>query len=32
MDGAKQLKRIFDMITLFFGASLCMTLCLGGLA
>ena len=31
MDGAKQLKRIFDMITLFFGCVAIMTLCLGGI-
>jgi putative ABC transport system permease protein len=31
MDGAKQLKSIFDMMTLFFGAVAVMTLCLGGI-
>jgi putative ABC transport system permease protein len=31
MDGAKQLKRIFDMITLFFACVAIMTLCLGGI-
>jgi len=31
MDGAKQLKRIFDVITLFFGCVAIMTLCLGGI-
>ncbi len=31
MDGAKQLKRIFDTITLFFACVAIMTLCLGGI-
>jgi putative ABC transport system permease protein len=31
MDGAKQLKRIFDVVTLFFGCVAVMTLCLGGI-
>ncbi len=31
MDGAKQLKKIFDVITLFFGCVAIMTLCLGGI-
>ena len=31
MDGAKQLKRIFDVITLFFACVAIMTLCLGGI-
>ena len=31
MDGAKQLKRIFDVITFFFGCVAIMTLCLGGI-
>jgi putative ABC transport system permease protein len=31
MDGARQLKRIFDVVTLFFGCVAVMTLCLGGI-
>jgi putative ABC transport system permease protein len=31
MDGAKQLKRIFDVCTIFFGCVAVVTLCLGGI-
>jgi len=31
MDGAKQLARIFDVVTLFFGCVAVVTLCLGGI-
>jgi putative ABC transport system permease protein len=31
MDGAKQLKKIFDVVTLFFGCVAVVTLCLGGI-
>jgi putative ABC transport system permease protein len=31
MDGAKQLKRIFDVMTIFFGCVAVVTLCLGGI-
>jgi putative ABC transport system permease protein len=31
MDGAKQLKKIFDIVTLFFGCVAVVTLCLGGI-
>ncbi len=31
MDGARQLKRIFEVITIFFGCVAIMTLCLGGI-
>jgi len=31
MDGAKQLARIFDVVTLFFGCVAIVTLCLGGI-
>ncbi len=31
MDGAKQLKRIFDVCTVFFGCVAVVTLCLGGI-
>ena len=31
MEGSRQLKRIFDVVTLFFGCVAVMTLCLGGI-
>ena len=31
MDGSRQLKKIFDVVTLFFGCVAIMTLCLGGI-
>src|ERR1044071_5647840 len=31
MDGAKQLKKIFDIVTIFFGCVAIVTLCLGGI-
>src|SRR5437660_9226047 len=31
MDGSRQLKKIFDVVTIFFGCVAIMTLCLGGI-